>query len=274
MTEGSDEQKARYLPESCRATVWCQGFSSRAPAPTSRPSARARARRRRLRRERPEDLVLLRAHRRLRRAARAHRSRRAEAPDQLADPAHGHARHRVRPIDTVLGSSEFCEVFLDDVRVPVANRVGAENDGWRITQVTFALERDGVRERTGRGAPHGGGPRRGSPRPCAPPRARSCGGGARRRLGAHEAQRVAGCAQWLAGRRALMVKLAYSRAARSSATSPSACSTGRARHRQRVRRRTAAHPRAHDRRRDVADPAQHHLGAPPRPPEGAAWTSN
>ena len=47
----------------------------------------------------------------------------------------------VRPIDTVLGSSEFCEVFLDDVRVPVANRVGAENDGWRITQVTFAFER-------------------------------------------------------------------------------------------------------------------------------------
>src|SRR5206468_818900 len=47
----------------------------------------------------------------------------------------------VRPIDTVLGSSEFCEVFLDDVRVPVANRVGTENDGWRITQVTFAFER-------------------------------------------------------------------------------------------------------------------------------------
>ena len=30
----------------------------------------------------------------------------------------------VRPIDTVLGSSEFCEVFLDEVRVPVTNRVG------------------------------------------------------------------------------------------------------------------------------------------------------
>jgi alkylation response protein AidB-like acyl-CoA dehydrogenase len=32
-------------------------------------------------------------------------------------------------------------VFLDDVRVPVENLVGAENDGWRITQVTFSFER-------------------------------------------------------------------------------------------------------------------------------------
>ena len=47
----------------------------------------------------------------------------------------------VRPIETLLGSSEFCEVFLDDVRVPVANRVGAENDGWRVTNVTLSFER-------------------------------------------------------------------------------------------------------------------------------------
>jgi alkylation response protein AidB-like acyl-CoA dehydrogenase len=47
----------------------------------------------------------------------------------------------VRPIETLLGSSEFCEVFLDDVRVPVARRVGAENDGWRVTNVTLSFER-------------------------------------------------------------------------------------------------------------------------------------
>jgi alkylation response protein AidB-like acyl-CoA dehydrogenase len=47
----------------------------------------------------------------------------------------------VRPIETLLGSSEFCEVFLDDVRVPVENRVGAENDGWRVTNVTLSFER-------------------------------------------------------------------------------------------------------------------------------------
>jgi alkylation response protein AidB-like acyl-CoA dehydrogenase len=47
----------------------------------------------------------------------------------------------IRPLRTVLGSSEFSEVFLTDVRVPVANRVGAENDGWRVTNVTLKYER-------------------------------------------------------------------------------------------------------------------------------------
>ena len=47
----------------------------------------------------------------------------------------------VRPIETVLGSSEFCEVFFDEVRVPVENRIGDENDGWRVTNVTLSFER-------------------------------------------------------------------------------------------------------------------------------------
>ena len=45
----------------------------------------------------------------------------------------------VRPLKTVLGSSEFAEVFLTDVRVPVANRVGDENDGWRVAMVSIAF---------------------------------------------------------------------------------------------------------------------------------------
>ena len=47
----------------------------------------------------------------------------------------------VRPLKTIAGSSEFSEVFLDDVRIPVANRVGEENDGWRVAMVTFSFER-------------------------------------------------------------------------------------------------------------------------------------
>jgi alkylation response protein AidB-like acyl-CoA dehydrogenase len=39
------------------------------------------------------------------------------------------------------GDEEFAEIFLDDVKVPVANRLGAENEGWRIAQTTLNSER-------------------------------------------------------------------------------------------------------------------------------------
>ena len=47
----------------------------------------------------------------------------------------------IRPLTTIAGSDEFAELFLDEVRVPVANRVGDENDGWRVTMVTLSFER-------------------------------------------------------------------------------------------------------------------------------------
>jgi alkylation response protein AidB-like acyl-CoA dehydrogenase len=47
----------------------------------------------------------------------------------------------IRPLPTLMGESDFSEVFLNDVRVPVENRVGKENDGWRVTNVTLRFER-------------------------------------------------------------------------------------------------------------------------------------
>jgi alkylation response protein AidB-like acyl-CoA dehydrogenase len=50
----------------------------------------------------------------------------------------------VRPIRTIVGVEEFAEVFLDDVHVPMSNRVGDEGDGWRVTMVTLSFERGTV----------------------------------------------------------------------------------------------------------------------------------
>lgn len=40
----------------------------------------------------------------------------------------------VRPIKTLDGGQEFCEVFFDSVPVPAANRVGEENGGWSVAK--------------------------------------------------------------------------------------------------------------------------------------------
>jgi pimeloyl-CoA dehydrogenase large subunit len=50
----------------------------------------------------------------------------------------------VRPIITIDGSAEVNEVFFDDVRVPVENRVGEENKGWDYAKFLLGNERVGI----------------------------------------------------------------------------------------------------------------------------------
>ena len=47
----------------------------------------------------------------------------------------------VRPIRNIAGEEEFCEVFLDNVRVPRANLVGQLNEGWHIAKALLGFER-------------------------------------------------------------------------------------------------------------------------------------
>jgi acyl-CoA dehydrogenase len=47
----------------------------------------------------------------------------------------------VRPLRDISGAAHFAEVFLDDVEVDVANRVGAEGDGWSIMRTSLGHER-------------------------------------------------------------------------------------------------------------------------------------
>ncbi len=50
----------------------------------------------------------------------------------------------IRPIRQSTGDMEFCELFLTDVEIPVANRVGEENGGWAIAHTTLSAERGPV----------------------------------------------------------------------------------------------------------------------------------
>jgi acyl-CoA dehydrogenase len=47
----------------------------------------------------------------------------------------------VAPIPGLAGEHEFNQVFFDNVRVPVANRVGEENDGWTVAKRLMQLAR-------------------------------------------------------------------------------------------------------------------------------------
>ncbi len=47
----------------------------------------------------------------------------------------------VEPIINITGAHELNQVFFDDVRVPKANRVGEENDGWSVAKYLLEFER-------------------------------------------------------------------------------------------------------------------------------------
>ena len=57
----------------------------------------------------------------------------------------------VRPLRQMTGGAEFNEVWLTDVRVPDAERLGDVNDGWRVSQHTLVFERYNMPAVSGRG---------------------------------------------------------------------------------------------------------------------------
>lgn len=54
----------------------------------------------------------------------------------------------IQPIENLSGKASFNQVFFNDVRTPVTNRLGAEGEGWRVVMGALANERSGISEST------------------------------------------------------------------------------------------------------------------------------
>ncbi len=144
VVEASAEQKAAHLPPILRGEhVWCQGFSE--------PSAGSDLAALRCRAIRDGDHYVISGQKIWTSFAHV-----ADYCEILVRTDTDVPKHRgitwlimpmdsagidVRPLRTMDGGIEFSEMFLDEVRVPVANRVGDENDGWRVAMTTLSFER-------------------------------------------------------------------------------------------------------------------------------------
>jgi len=141
---GTDDQRERFLRPGLRGDIiWVQGFSE-PEAGSDLPSLRTRA-------DRDGDEYVVSGQKIWITNARnadwlfalvrtgSRESRQHGISYLLIDMASPGVT--VRPLRDMTGGSSFCEIFLDQVRVPVANRVGEENEGWKIARTSLGHER-------------------------------------------------------------------------------------------------------------------------------------
>jgi alkylation response protein AidB-like acyl-CoA dehydrogenase len=142
---GTQEQKDHYLPRILTGEdVWCQGYSepnSGSDLASLRTSA-----------QRDGDVFVVNGQKiwttlahcanwifLLARTSRDEKVRQKGITVLLVDLTSPGVL--VRPIPNLREEADFCEVFFDNVRVPVKNVVGAVDDGWTLAKAVLGHER-------------------------------------------------------------------------------------------------------------------------------------
>jgi alkylation response protein AidB-like acyl-CoA dehydrogenase len=148
MAFGSQEQKDHYLPRILNGTdFWCQGYSEPG-AGSDLASLKTKA-------ERQGDHYIINGQKTWTTLGHfadwifvlARTNPQAKKPQEgisfiLVDMKTPGVE--VRPIITMDGGHEVNETWLTDVKVPVANLVGKENEGWTYAKYLLAHERTGI----------------------------------------------------------------------------------------------------------------------------------
>ena len=144
---GSEDQKAKYLPRILEGETWCQGFSE-PNAGSDLASLKCKAE---LVSRTEGDVYVVNGQKIWSTMAQFADKclllvrTSSDGPKQagitylLMDmKAPGVS---VRPIHQIQGDEEFAEIFLDNVEIPVSERIGEEGKGWAYAQATLASER-------------------------------------------------------------------------------------------------------------------------------------
>ncbi|MDG2003524.1 MAG: acyl-CoA dehydrogenase family protein [Novosphingobium sp.] len=141
---GTPEQRAFHLPRILSGeAIWCQGFSE--------PGAGSDLAGIRCRGDVEGDEIVVNGSKIWTSFAQA-----ADYQELVLRTEPGSQRHKglswvicdmqspgitVRPIKSMDGEYHNCEVFYDNLRIPLSNVVGKLGDGWRVSMATLAFER-------------------------------------------------------------------------------------------------------------------------------------
>lgn len=141
---GTEDQKRRFVPDiAAGRTIWCQGYSE-PNAGSDLANVRTRARR-------EVDTYVIDGHKLWTSMGAIAdwcfalcRTDASSAGSQGLSFLLVPMRQPgivVRPIKQMTGEEEFCEVFFDGARAAVADRIGAEGEGWKVAMGLLGFER-------------------------------------------------------------------------------------------------------------------------------------